>query len=70
MEQRSPKPQDAGLSPAGNARRAPYEGAARIAGHPAAKVLDAAEPCDGCKVPLILCKEKEDNCERGNVYRV
>lgn len=42
MEQRSPKPQDAGLSPAGNASCVPCEGAAQIAGHLAAKVLDAA----------------------------
>lgn len=42
MEQRSPKPQAAGLSPAGNASCVPCEGAAQIAGHMAAKVPDAA----------------------------
>ena len=42
MEQRSPKPQAAGLSPAGNASCVPCEGAAQIAGHLAAKVPDAA----------------------------
>lgn len=42
MEQRSPKPQAAGLSPAGNAICVPCEGAAQIAGHLAAKVPDAA----------------------------
>lgn len=31
-----------GSNPTGSTRRAPFEGAARIAGHPAAKVLDAA----------------------------
>lgn len=44
MEQRSPKPQAAGLSPAGNAICVPCEGAAQIAGHLAAKVPDAAAP--------------------------
>lgn len=45
MEQRSPKPQTAGLSPAGNASCVPCEGAAQIAGHLAAKVPDAAALC-------------------------
>ena len=44
MEQRSPKPQAAGLSPAGNAICVPCEGAAQIAEHLAAKVPDAAAP--------------------------
>lgn len=42
MERRSPKPQAAGLIPAGNAICVPCEGATQIAGHLAAKVPDAA----------------------------
>lgn len=54
MEQRSPKPQVAGLSPAGNASCVPCEGAAQIAGHLAAKVPDAAALCTTGKAAYFL----------------
>lgn len=62
VEHRSPKPKAEGSVPSGNARRAPYEGAARIAGHPAAKVLDAAAfPADW---PLIFLNYIGENMEQ------
>ena len=55
VEHRSPKPKAEGSVPSGNARRAPYEGAARIAEHPAAKVLDAAEPYLLSLLAKLIC---------------
>lgn len=57
MEQRSPKPQAAGLSPAGNASCVPCEGAAQIAGHLAAKVPDAAA-LHRLRCPKTECTER------------
>ena len=52
MERRSPKPQDAGLSPAGNAICVAYEEAAQTPTIPAAYVLDGAAPR-----PVSACPE-------------
>lgn len=45
-----------GSNPSNSTRRAPFEGAARIAGHPAAKVLDAAALPQGAA--YFICRKE------------